>query len=476
MNRQMRNSLIKAAIVILFLAGAYSLWCHLLSNDVIWKNITVNGISLQGMKKQEAVDALRDDFEAKYKDSCMTVRLNGETYQVSVFPLLDLDAEQIVESAYALGHGPWYKRGTDRIHFMNSGQDRQEISLMPFAAYTKNLDSVLSDSGIEEGGTVVESSWHVTDTSLVITKGKSGNAPDMEELKKNILEHIASEEFEGSIDCPTVDASPEALDFDACYEEVYKEAADASLDEKTLEITPSVTGVSFDRKTAKKKYKAAKEGETVTIELTLTQPEITTEDIEALPYLDLLGSYTTYGGGTPERITNLELAVAGINGVEIQPGGVFSYNEALGPRTAERGYQVATVIVNGEHEKGIGGGICQITTTLFVASLYADLDILERHNHSGRVDYVDDGLDAAVVYGGQDFRFQNNTGYPIKITASYYNGAVNVKIYGTKTNENTVKLSTEQIDENSCKTFRSIYDESGGLLETQQICTSTYKK
>lgn len=476
MNRQMRNSLIKAAIVILILAGAYSLWCHLLSDDVIWKNITVNGISLQGMKKQEAVDALRNDFEAQYKDSAMTVRLNGKSYRVSVFPLLDLKAEQIVESAYALGHGPWYRRGTDRIRFMNYGQDKQEITLMPFAAYVKNLDSVLSDSGLEDGGTVAESTWRITDTALIITKGKSGNAPDIEKLKNIILEHIASEEFEAEIDCPTVDASPEALNLDSCYKAVYKKAADASFDEKTREITPSVTGVSFNRRDAKKKYKAAKEGEKIIIELILTQPEISTEDMEALPYRDLLGSYTTYGGGTPERITNLKLAVAGINGVEIQPGGVFSYNEALGPRTAERGYQVATVIVNGEHEKGIGGGICQITSTLFVASLYADLDILERHNHSGRVDYAEDGLDAAVVYGGQDFRFQNNTGYPIKITASYYNGAVSVKIYGTKTNDNTVKLSTEQIDENSCRTFRSIYDESGRLLESQQICTSTYKK
>lgn len=472
----MRNSLVKAAIVIILLLGAYCLWCHLLSDDVIWKNITVNGISLQGMKEEEAVEALREDFRDRYEDSCMTVRLNGKSYQVSIFPVLDLDAEQIVGSAYALGHGPWYTHGIDRIHFMNSGQDRREIQLMPFAVYTEKLDSVLSDSGIEKGGTVVESVCRVTDASLLVTKGKSGNSPDMEKLKNLILDAIHSEDYEAEIECPTVEASPETVDFQAYYKKIYKEAENASLDEETLEITPSVTGVSFDVKKAQKQYQAAKEGETITIELTLTPPEVSTEDIEALPYLDLLGSYTTYGGGTPERITNLELAVAGINGVEIQPGGVFSYNEALGPRTEERGYQIATVIVNGEHEKGIGGGICQITSTLFVASLYADLDILERHNHSGRVDYVEDGLDAAVVYGGQDFRFQNNTGYPVKITASYANGAVNVKIYGTKTTGNTVKLSTEHIDDNSCKTFRSIYDEAGELLETEQICTSTYKK
>ena len=87
--------------------------------------------------------------------------------------------------------------------------------------------------------------------------------------------------------------------------------------------------------------------------------------------------------------------------MELQPGQIFSYNDTLGPRTEERGYREATVIVGGEHAQDIGGGICQISTTLFMACLQSDLTIVERHNHAARIDYVEDGLDAAVVWGGR---------------------------------------------------------------------------
>ena len=476
MKKQTKNRLIKVSIAAVFIIGIYCLWCHLLSDDVIWKNISVNGISLQGKTKQEALDALRENFETAYQNAEMTVRVNDEEYKVNIFPVLDVVSEEIVESAYSLGHGSWYTRGTDRIHLMNSGNQKKKVSLTPSAKHPEKLDEVLSEAGLDNAGTVVQTECRITDTALVITKGKSGLSPDMEKLKDAILNAIAKEDYEAVIDCPLMEDETEAPDFDAFYETVYQEPRSALLDEKTREITPSVTGVSFNVKKAKKRYEAAKEGENIRIEFTLTQPEITTEDLEALPYLDLLGSYTTYGGGTRERITNLELAVKGINGVEVQPGEVFSYNEALGPRTEERGYQMATVIVNGEREPGIGGGICQITTTLFVASLYADLDIVERHNHSARVDYVEDGLDAAVVYGGQDFRFQNNTGYPVKISATYANGAVTVQIYGTKTDSNTVKLSVEETGQNTCTTYRSIFDEAGELLNREQVAYSQYKQ
>ena len=201
---------------------------------------------------------------------------------------------------------------------------------------------------------------------------------------------------------------PEAFDMEAYYEQVHTEATDASLGENN-EIIPAVTGISFDVEAAQNRLDRAREGLVITIPLEITLPEVSTEEIEALPYLNLLGTYTTYGGGTENRITNLKLAVEACDGVELQPGQTFSYNDTLGPRTEERGYKEATVIVGGEHAQDIGGGICQVSTTLFMACLQADLSIVERHNHAARIDYVDDGLDAAVVYGSQDFRTQRSS-------------------------------------------------------------------
>ena len=113
-----------------------------------------------------------------------------------------------------------------------------------------------------------------------------------------------------------------------------------------------------------------------------------------------------------------------------------------------------------------------------MACLQADLSIVERHNHAARIDYVDDGLDAAVVYGSQDFRFQNNTSYPIKISAVYDEAeeSVTVSLYGTKENNNTVEITTEHSDPNTCKTYRSVDDEEGNLLRTEEVGYSQYKQ
>ena len=348
---------------------------------------------------------------------------------------------------------------------------------MPTAVNVDKLEEALEESGLLQAGTTVDTSCRLTDKELIITKGKTGIGPDVDELKKEILNAISEENYNASIECPVMEVKPDDFDMEAYYEEVHTEAQDASLG-KNSEIIPAVTGISFNVKTAARKLAQAKEGEVISISLKITQPEVSTEELEALPYLNLLGTYTTYGGGTKNRITNLKLAVEACDGVELQPGEIFSYNDTLGPRTEERGYKEATVIVGGEHALDIGGGICQISTTLFMACLNADLEIVERHNHAARIDYVEDGLDAAVVWGNQDYRFQNNTSYPIKIAASYdeKEEAVTVSIYGTKENNNQVRITTEHTDKNACYTYRSVYDENENLLQKEEVAYSQYKQ
>lgn len=476
MNKQMKGPLIRILLIVAAVIAAYCLWCHFLSDDVIWKKITVNGIPLQGMTKEEAVTALTEDFEKNYEDTSITIHLNGKSYPLSIYPVLTLDARSLVNSVYELGHGPWYTRGIDRIELMNN-KTKDEITLMPVAKSEDDLEKLLKNSDIQNGSTTKQTTLRLTDTELIIKKGTTGMAPDITALKKEILNAIVTENYSADIECPTVETAPDDVDMDAYYKEVHTDAQDASLGENN-KIIPAVTGISFNAKAAARKLARAKEGETIRIPLKLTEPDVSTEDIESLPYLNLLGSYTTYGGGTKDRITNLKLAVAACDQVELQPGEIFSYNDTLGPRTAERGYKDATVIVNGKHALGIGGGICQISTTLFMACLESDLSIIERHNHAARIDYAEDGLDAAVVWGSQDFKFQNNTEYPIKLTASYdeKEEAVTVEIYGTKTDENTVEITTEPSGPNSCKTYRSVYDKDGNLLRSEEVGYSQYKE
>ncbi len=476
MNKQMKNTLTKVLIFFVLLVGAYCLWCHFLTDNVIWTKLKVNGIAIQGMTEEEAIIAITEDFQKNYQDKQMTVTLNGQEFKVSIYPALSLDVKAVVASAYSLGHGSWITHGTDRIQLMNS-KTKEELTLLPTVRNQDDLDAVLDATGIQNGSTTIQTSCELTDTSLVITKGVTGIGPDLDALKKEILSAISREDYETVIECPTMETLPEAFDMEAYYEQVHTEATDASLGENN-EIIPAVTGISFDVEAAQNRLDRAREGLVITIPLEITLPEVSTEEIEALPYLNLLGTYTTYGGGTENRITNLKLAVEACDGVELQPGQTFSYNDTLGPRTEERGYKEATVIVGGEHAQDIGGGICQVSTTLFMACLQADLSIVERHNHAARIDYVDDGLDAAVVYGSQDFRFQNNTSYPIKISAVYDEAeeSVTVSLYGTKENNNTVEITTEHSNPNTCKTYRSVYDEAGNLLRTEEVGYSQYKQ
>ena len=133
---------------------------------------------------------------------------------------------------------------------------------------------------------------------------------------------------------------------------------------------------------------------------------------------EVLGRYkTSFNPGEKNRTINLKLAAAAINGQVIQPGKTFSFNKTVGPRTRERGYLEATIFVGGKKEQGLGGGICQVSSTLYNAVLKSKLKVVERHTHSLPVTYVPTGKDATVSYGYLDFRFQNNQKYPIKIQA-----------------------------------------------------------
>ena len=165
---------------------------------------------------------------------------------------------------------------------------------------------------------------------------------------------------------------------------------------------------------------------------------ITTNDLNIDFYQDVLGSYTSsYNVGLVNRTKNLSLAARLVNGTVIMPGKRFSYNGTVGQRTYARGFVDATVYTGEGTEEGIGGGICQVSSTIYCAQLRADLKTVSRTNHSYTIVYVPLGQDATVVYGALDYVFENSTNYPIKITASASGGYLTVKILGTKVDKSS---------------------------------------
>lgn len=137
---------------------------------------------------------------------------------------------------------------------------------------------------------------------------------------------------------------------------------------------------------------------------------------------------TTIYDKNENRVNNIKIAAEELDKTVIEPGEVFSFNETVGRRSKEKGYEEAPIFVDGEKSKGVGGGVCQVSTTLYNAALEADLEIIERHRHSREVSYVEEGKDAAVVYNSKDLRFKNTKDYPIEIRISVSEDEIHVTI------------------------------------------------
>lgn len=151
--------------------------------------------------------------------------------------------------------------------------------------------------------------------------------------------------------------------------------------------------------------------------------------------------YTTFSSSIPERKRNIKRASIAINKVFVDVGGEFSFNRTVGPRTIEKGYENSKIIVNGQFVDGVGGGVCQVSTTLYNAVLLAGLKITEYHPHSLPVSYVSPSFDAMVSYGGSDLRFINDTHNPIIIYSYATDDLIRIEIYGEPNDARYIRQS-----------------------------------
>lgn len=144
----------------------------------------------------------------------------------------------------------------------------------------------------------------------------------------------------------------------------------------------------------------------------------------------LIGSYYTKILDTnPERVNNLTVCANALNGETIAPGMIFSFNDSVGQRTESKGYEEARILIGDEAGCAVGGGVCQVSSTIYNAANGAGMQIVERHNHQNEVHYVKIGNDAAVSYGALDFKFKNISDKTVKLDVSVGNGYVYAKLY-----------------------------------------------
>ena len=316
---------------------------------------------------------------------------------------------------------------------------------------------------------IKEYSYEIKGKELIITNGKKGEKILAEELKNAIIKNI-QEQFNGKVSkvqIPTKISEPQKIDIEKIYNEVCKDAKDAYIIEKPFELYKEENWIKFAITIEEAKQILKENKETYIIPLKIIEPKVKIKDLGDKLFKQTLSKYTTiYDAGSRNRAHNIELAAKTINGTILLPGETFSYNGILGNTTKEKGYKIGTAYVGGKVVEAYGGGICQVSSTLYNSVLYANLEVVLRYNHSYVVSYVPAGRDATVSYGGKDFKFKNNRTYPIKIVASAKNGVVSVSIMGIKEEvEYEVELTSTVL---STTPRTVIYQDNSALEEGKQ--------
>ncbi len=417
----------------------------LLIEDRTWKNSEMIAAhvyflesDLGGLTKEEAYRVVYDLYQGQMERS---LHLTGNElswdYTAADLGLVD-NSDIVVMTAYQMGRtGTIFQRYLDRISLLFNETDLDLSSLFVYDEETK--EAVLAQLSEELGSTAQ----------------------------------------------------------DACFE------IDA---ENQVTITPSATGTALN---TEKTWVAL---ETAICDPTATEvaliieenmePEITTADLEAMDITTAISSFSTkYNTGQVARSHNLTLASSSLDMQIVEPGETFSFNETVGQRTAARGYQQAIIIENGEFTPGLGGGVCQVSTTLYGALIRTDLTIVERNSHSIPIAYVQSGQDAMVAWGSSDLQFKNEYDTPILIHTECSGGTITMMIFGSASYKKEVEIvsdvlryipfSTETRLDNSLtpgttkvqssgnrglevKVYKKII-ENGEVVSTVEISHDTYR-
>ena len=450
-----------------------------LTSTKIAKGVYIKGIDVSGLTKEDATkkissyvsSSIPEEIKLKHND----FETSLSTSQLSIY----FNTEEAVNMAYNIGkNGNIFQKNTEILNTLFS-----KVNIDPgFSIDEKQLKKDLQDISTKLPDKVIESSCYIDDNRLIITKGQAGKSIKIEDSANYITKEINNLNIQNNtLELITEDAYPNEINLDAIYNEVHKDPVNAYYSQNPYVVHPSENGIDIAISLDDAKNLLQEKKDEYVIPLKVLYPSVTTNMIGTEAFPDLLSEFSTkYAASNKNRTTNLILASKKINGTVLMPGETFSYNKVVGERTIAAGYKEAPIYVSGKVEDGIGGGICQITTTLYNAVLYANLDIVERSNHQFVPSYAGPSRDATVVYGAIDFKFKNNRDYPIKITCSVSGGIANFKIWGLKSdNDYEVQITSRTTG----KTATAIYSEAyktlkknGAVVSTTLLSKDTYKR
>ncbi|MEE0944615.1 MAG: VanW family protein [Clostridia bacterium] len=489
-----------SCVLAVLIAGVVALNAILPSENKIASGVSLAGTDVSDMTAEEVEEVfVQSDY---YKGKSIVFIGEPDTEEISGEHIgLSVDAKASAEKAYNIcREGSWFGNVIAAVKLRFS-----PIDISPVPAANEMLDEVIYNRGVRKNGEFQELVLEeMSDREIHITPQVAGQKKDVSKSREEVLRQIENGNTdEIFLELPV--SETETITAEELYEMIYIEPVNAEykIENKQMHITPEVVGRSADMAEIQEKIEILNGGERIILAISKVLPEITAESLNKELFEAELASYSSkYSTSAANRSFNVSRAAASVNGIILMPGDVFSYNDAIGNPSLANGYKVASVYENGRQTEGVGGGVCQVSSTIYCAALYANLEIVERRSHSLTVAYVPNGQDATVSYGVLDFKFRNSTQNPIKIEATAMGGVCKVRILGAKpANEQKVQIVNTTVAVNKPTTNETldpslpegtrkvtsngktgyvvdsvrIVTENGKEVKREQLTRSTYK-
>lgn len=452
---------IAIAIVALLIILLSMILCYNIFYKKIFSNIYISGIDVSNLTKEEAITKINGELEPVLNEKIL-LKCDDKEYTFLPSEIgVEYNVEQAVDEVYRIG----------RIG--NILENNINMLKTFFTTTNVNLDFKYEENKFEElvnninaqFSSLVQSNYEILEDKVIIKKGAAGTEIKSDVLKEKIINNIEEVNFE-PIEVGVIVREPNAINIDEIYNEVYKAPVDAYYTKDPFEVHESQNGVDFAISIDEAKALLETDQEEFEIGLKVLYPAVTTSQIGSEAFPDLLSTCTTsYIVSKVGRTTNLKLASSKINGYVLMPGDTFSYNKVVGERTVAAGFQMAGVYSGGKEVEGLGGGICQISSTLYNIVVKSNLEIVQRENHVFLPGYLPAGQDATVVWGAIDFKFKNTRNYPVKIVSSVSGGYVTMKMFGLK-EENEPEISFETVYHQTLYP-KTVYEDTTSLAEGQ---------
>lgn len=466
--------LIIALVLAIAVAGGIGVYAMRYADyDKILPNVYVAGVDVGGMTVEEATRAIESSMDKTVQQS-VNVILPDRT--LTFTPEQDtvlIDVDEAVSKAYSYGRTNTSPFAMARA-IKAAQRTRNNINISSAVEIdTTYIHNLIDSTATDVTTPMVESDVQVDTESrtITVTIGTPGRKLDADALYTLVADAFSSGSYE-DISFDYTMTYPATVGLDRLYEQLSAEPKDAVYNPDTKSVEAEVVGYvpTVSLEDANAQLASAAAGDTLVFEFEETIPEMTAEQLSSMLFRDTLYSYGTVYVSNANRTTNLRLACEAINGTVLQPGEVFSFNDVVGERTKEKGYKEGTIYVDSKSEPALGGGICQVASTIYYCCLYADLEVVHREAHMFRVSYVPYGMDATVYWGSVDFQFRNSTNYPLRIDAYLSNGRVYIGLVGTDEEHTSVSIDVNTVKADSTGYIytitRYVYDSDGNLIRT----------